>query len=65
VIGYTAGFVIPIHDDWKMESDYFSGQNTLSGAGINVFWTNYYFGILVPAPKSGNEFAGVLGFKFN
>ena len=64
-VGYTAGFEIDLDDHWTVQSDYYSGHNNLSGAQWNVFYNEYYIGVIVPEHNSGNEFAGVVGFKYN
>jgi hypothetical protein len=63
-IGYTGGF--SYHDyGFGIEADYFSGHNNLSGANVNVFYGDYYMGVVVPERASENEFAGVLGMRKN
>ena len=64
-IGYTAGFEIDLNEHWKVQADYFSGHNNLSGGQWNVFYNQYYIGVVVPEHNSGNEFAGVVGIKLN
>ena len=61
-VGYTGGFSYHVAD-FGVEADYFSGHNNLSGANINMFYQDYYVGIVVPEHNSSNEFAGVLGIR--
>jgi len=49
--------------------DYYSGNNNLSGAVIDVYYQisknlRPYIGIMVPETNSGNEFAGITGFTW-
>ena len=64
-VEFTAGFQLDFDNGFMVQSDYFSGHNNLSGAQWNVFYKQYYIGVVVPEHNSGNEFAGVVGFKFN
>ena len=61
-IGYTTGISME-YMDWKFEGDYFNGSTNISGANVNIFWKQYYIGVLVPEHNSGNNFSGVTGFK--
>jgi hypothetical protein len=65
VVGYTTGFVTKVAKAFRIEGDYFSGHNNLSGAQLNFFYDTYYLGVIVPETNSGNEFAGVTGIKLN
>lgn len=64
VIGYTIGFVYKIKNKFRVEADYFNGHNNMSGAQINLFYDKLYLGVIVPETNSGNEFAGIIGFKY-
>ncbi len=62
-VGYTLGFALG-YNKWRVEADYFSGHNNLSGAQVNTFYGPYYLGVIVPEHNSGNEFAGVCGVRW-
>lgn len=51
-----------------VEYSFLSGNSNVSGSMINTFiklnnQIDLYFGVQVPAPNSGNEFAGTVGIK--
>ena len=55
-------------DDFVFTGDYFSGNNNLSGANVNVFYKitpniRPYIGVQIPEKNSGNEFAGTIGIS--
>jgi hypothetical protein len=55
-------------NDFTLVGDYFSGNNNLSGAVVNLFYKltpslRPYIGVQVPEKNSGNEFAGTVGFS--
>ena len=57
-----------IKNTLSVQGDYFSGNNNVSGAIINVFYrilpkAQLYVGIGVPETGSGNEFYGTAGFS--
>ena len=62
-LGYTTGFSLNFSKDVVMQADYFSGQNNVSGATINLFYKIFYVGVGVPEQNSGNEFFGVWGLR--
>ncbi len=50
-----------------LEMDWLGGNNSMSGAVINQFWKPtqtliLYAGTQIPAPNSGNRYAGIIGF---
>lgn len=52
------------------EMDWLSGNNNLSGAVLNNFWrvddlVTLYAGLQIPAEKSSNDYAGIVGFALN
>ena len=61
-VGYTGGLAYHT-PTFGVEADYFSGHNNLSGANINLFYGDYYMGVVVPERASQNEFAGVIGMR--
>ncbi|MGJ0485092.1 MAG: hypothetical protein ACR65R_11250 [Methylomicrobium sp.] len=53
-----------------LQADYFSGTSNISGNIVNLFYypvTNWqtYIGVIIPAPHTGGEFAGNVGFAYN
>lgn len=71
VLGYTGGFSFePLKNRVTILGDYYSGQNNLSGAIVNVMYrivqpVQVYIGVGVPAHNSGNEFYGAVGFSLS
>jgi len=67
-VGYTIGFSVDfIEDTLTLQGDYYSGHASLSSTMLNLFYTvspgvQTYLGIGIPAPNSGGEFYGALGF---
>ena len=65
VFGYLTGFSIKVLQDYKIEGQYLSGQNNLSGGTLNFWYKNIYLGIGGGEHNSMNEFFGAAGFKVN
>lgn len=66
--GYQLGIEAKYHD-FSLNMDYVSGRSNVSGAVITFgydFDQHYqiFTGLNVPESKSGNEFYGILGFKY-
>lgn len=70
-IGFMTGTEITfIPHKLSLEMDYISGHHSLSGAAVNLLFNitprcQIYMGVLVPEQRSGNEFAGIVGFNFS
>ncbi len=64
-VGYTTGISYNFNDDIHVVADYASGSNNMSGATVNLWYKQVYFGVGVPEAHSGNEFFGIIGFKYN
>jgi hypothetical protein len=68
--GVMAGFEIRfIPKMLHLQGDYFSGNSNISGGIVNLVYyplqnLQTYFGVNVPGPNSGNEFAGNVGFIY-
>ena len=65
VFGYLTGFSIKLLQDYKIEGQYLSGQNNLSGGTLNLWYKNVYLGIGAGEANSGNNWFGTAGFKIN
>ena len=63
-LAYTGGVVIKL-DKFNIEGDWFADHTNVSGGNINLFYKNYYVGAIIPAHNSGNEFAGVGGYRMS
>lgn len=70
-VGFLAGLEITfIPDQLALQMEYISGHQSLSGANISLLYNltpncQLYLGVLVPEQRSGNEFAGIMGFNFS
>jgi hypothetical protein len=69
--GVMAGFEVRfLPKQFHLQAEYYSGSSNISGTIVNLVYfplpsLQTYLGISVPAPHSGNEFAGNLGFIYN
>jgi hypothetical protein len=63
VFGYLTGFSIKFLDGFKIEGQYLSGVNNLSGGTFNLWYKNFYIGIGSGEANSGNPWYGSAGFK--
>lgn len=67
--GLLAGFKVPITQALTISGDFISGNNARSylNAGLGVKLTEtwaVYGGAVIPAPNSGNKFAGTIQFSY-
>lgn len=70
-VGVIAGSEITIiPHKLVIQMDYVSGHQAVSGATVNILFSlthncQMYTGVYVPETKSGNEFAGIIGFNLS
>lgn len=70
-LGFITGAEIAfIRNKLSLQMDYVSGHHSLSGATVNLLLNvtrqcQIYMGVSVPEQRSGNEFAGILGFNLS
>lgn len=70
-IGWHVNVEVPIVDDvLRLNGDYLSGKNGLSGAVVKLLYTlapswQVSFGVQIPAPRTGNDYSGLLGLYWH
>lgn len=70
-VGFLTGAEITfVQNKLSLQMDYISGHHSLSGASVNMLYNitphcQIYLGVLVPEQRSGNEFAGIMGFNLS
>ena len=67
--GLLAGFKVPLTKKLSFAGDYISGNNARSyintGLGLKLSNTwSMYGGAVIPAPNSGNKYAGTIQFRY-
>lgn len=66
-VNFQSGIKVK-YNKFSLIADYYSGNNNLSGANLNLFYKlteniRPYIGVQVPETNSGNEFAGTIGIS--